>query len=703
MPTQRIDEQEKTHSFAQQINWLAAYLMRDIQSAIIPKEDVLLAMQSVQEKSETDNLMRQVALLLRLAQHETAVWMQAPESTELPMVAVHETFGLMIVYGKNTEESWLVQTTKGKDQVTSWVKGTSFTRVHSFIKMTEIDTARAEFVRILKQEPRWISFVVLASFVGAGLALLTSLYSMQVYDRVIGSHSLQTLLVLTIGVVIAFTIDLPTKVARSVIIDKASANIDKKCANAVFYRLLSVRLDQYPGSVGTLAAQVKGYESVRSFAIAFILFLTTDAPFALLFLVVISFIGGPIIALVPITFLIFSIFIGVVSKKQIISSAHGVAVSGNKRQGLLVEAIEGAETLKATGAQWRIMGRWNALSAQSIAEYTVIKRMTDRASYLAAFNQQISYIFLIATGAYISITSTTLSIGGLVACTILSGRVLTPMGMIPGLLVQWAHAKTALESLDSMFKLEVENENRKILLSPETLRGAIKITNVKCRYPGQIQSIKIDDISISPGEKVAILGAIGSGKSTILRAIAGLTKPSDGQVLLDGMNILQISAECRAEKIGFLPQSITLFSGTLRDNLCAGLPQISETLMIEMSNATGLSQLINGRDEGLDLPIMEGNAGLSGGQKQLVGITRLLMQSPDVWLLDEPTSAMDEGTEQRCINIFKQAVKSKQTLLIVTHKPSLLVLVDRIIVMTPSGVVLDGPKDIILEKITSRS
>jgi ATP-binding cassette subfamily C protein LapB len=701
--TQLISEKEKSHFFPQQIKWLSTYLMRDVKNITIAKEDVYLAMQSVREINDNDNLIKQVTLLLQLTQYETAVWTNAPELAELPMVAVHESFGLMIVYGKNTEGAWLVQTMSGRGQVSSWLKGTSFTRVHAFLKMREVGSARAEFLKILKQEPRWIVFVILASFVGAGLALLTSLYSMQVYDRVIGSHSLQTLEVLTIGVVIAYLIDLPTKMARSAIIDKASASIDKKCANAVFSRLLAVRLDQFSGSVGTLAAQVKGYESIRSFAIALILFLTTDAPFALLFLLVVFLIGGPIISLVPVIFLIVSIFIGLVSKKQIVSSAHGITVSGNKRQGLLVEAIEGAETLKATGARWRVMGKWNALSAQSVAEYTVIKHMSDRASYLAAFNQQLSYIFLIATGAYLTISSTTLSTGGLVACTILSGRVLTPMSMIPGLLVQWAHAKTALESLDSMFRLETDNAHSKTPLSPETLRGEIKITDVVCQYPGQIQPIKVNDISIFPGEKVAILGAIGSGKSTLLRAIAGLTKPSEGQVLLDGMNVLQIAPECRAEKIGFLPQSITLFSGTLRDNLNAGLPHISETQILETSTATGLSQLINSRDEGIDLPIMEGSAGLSGGQRQLVGITRLLIQSPDLWLLDEPTSAMDEGTEQRCIKVLQKAVQPKQTFIIVTHKPSLLVLVDRIIVMTPSGVVLDGPKEEVLEKITSRS
>lgn len=697
-----LNQHEERLSFAQQLNWFARFLRHEEKSTVIAKEDIASIMNSIEANSQKKNLMEQVSRLLRLAGYEPAVWKKTLGASDLPILAIHEEAGLMVVYGQNIAGEWLIQTVNGRSVIKNWIEGTSFTSLHSYIKLKKEKTARSEFVKVFRQEPRWIYFAVLASFIGSCLTLLTSLYSMQIYDRVIGSHSVQTLTVLTIGVIIAYLIDLPTKIARSVIVDNASANIDRKCATIIFSRLLAVRLDQYQGSVGTLAAQVKSYESVRSFAVALILFLTTDAPFALLFLGVISIIGGPLVALVPVIFLVVLILIGIMSKRKIIHAAHNNAVSGNKRQGLLVEAIEGAETLKATGAQWRIMGMWNALSAQAIAEFLVIKHLSDRSSYLAAFIQQISYVSLIAVGAYIAIESTTLTTGGLVACSILSGRVLAPMGAIPGLLVQWAHAKTALDSLDSMFKLKTENEDEKTLLAPETVRGSILASNVVFHYPGQVQPMRVKEISISPGEKVAILGEIGSGKSTLLRAIAGLTKSSEGQVLLDGMDILQIAPEVRAEKIGYLPQSITLFSGTLKENLCSGLPQLSETRIREVCDTTGLSKLINSRSEGLHLRIMEGNSGLSGGQRQLIGITRLLLQSPALWLLDEPTSAMDDGTEKRCIEIFKDAVKSDQTLIIVTHKPSLLDLVDRIIVVSPAGVVLDGPKNEILKIITAR-
>lgn len=686
-------------TLTKQFYWLVYYLTKKIKNLHVPKEEISTLIHSFESNPQNDNFLIQIDKLFAHAGIQPASWLDVPDQSSLPVLSFSPELGIALVYGRSSDGYWLVESPSGKFRYANWPENTLFTAVHSFHKLSEASSARQALLGVLKENHKWIYPCILASLIGSSLALVTSLYSMQIYDRVIGSHSLDTLLVLTIGVVIAYLIDLPVKMARAGIVDNAAAAIDQKCATLIYARLLSVRLDQYPGTVGSLAAQVKSYESVRSFAMALILFLTTDAPFALLFVVVIGLIGGLKVAMVPLFFLFVSFAVGLMSKKMILSSVHNNVLSGNKRHGLLVETIEGAETMKATGNKWRFLGKWNELSAHSIKEFIITKHLNDRSSYLTAFIQQLSYVLLIATGAWIATTSTDITSGSLVACSILSSRVLSPMALIPGLLVQWAHAKTALTQLESLFKLQPEYIQGQNLIIPERLYGKLQLNDIEFRYPGQNEAMSIDVLNIKPGEKVAILGGIGTGKSTLLRAIAGLSKPVHGKVLLDDMDIMQISPERRSELVGYLPQSFSLFSGTLKDNLTAGLGNLSDKFILDISRITGLSHLINSRDAGLNLPIFEGGGGLSGGQRQLVGLTRLLMQSPSFWLLDEPTSSMDITTENRCINIFKQAIKPEQTLILVTHKLSLLSLVERVIVLSPSGIVLDGPKDEVMDKL----
>lgn len=543
-----------------------------------------------------------------------------------------------------------------------------------------------------------------ASLLANVLALAASLYSMQVYDRVIPTQGVSTLLVLTVGVLIASVLELIVKFSRAHVLETAVKGMDLELSHAIFSRLIGIRMDQFPASVGTLSAQLRSFEMVRRFASSATLYLAVDTPFALIFLMVIALIAGPQMAAIPVVFFVLALAVGMLYRQRIARHAQSSNAAANRKLGLLVETVESAESIKASGASARQLERWNALSRQSVDDDVQIQRFSEQANYLAGFMQQASYVLLVAAGAWIASTGNNLTTGGLIACAILSGRVLGPIAALPGLIVQWAHARAALDSLEKVFALQSDNHGVTKPLTPETLHGEWRVENLKFAYPGRPRPLTLPSTQIRPGEKVAILGPIGTGKTTLLKLLAGLFAPSEGQVLLDGLDLQQIERAHLSRHLGYLPQDVKLLAGTLRDNLSSGLDthghiDITEKAMLETSRLTGLDQLIASHPQGLDMPIFEGGNGVSGGQKQLISLTRLLLSRPTAWLLDEPTAAMDEVTEQRSLTCLRRAIDPAQTLILVTHKPVLLNLVDRLIVLMPNGSVLDGPKAAVLEHL----
>lgn len=638
------------------------------------------------------------ALLDRLG-FESGISFRAVEDSDLPAVALVPDCGYRYIRARGDDGKWVVDGPSGVERSEAWPDGTLFVPVLARAVDSDSLSARSLFIEIVRRNTSWIAWAGFASLTASVLMLGTSLYSMQVYDRVIGSSAVSTLIVLTVGVGIAILVELLVKEARARVVDKAAAEVDRECAYGVFSKLLAVRIDQMPGTVGTLAGQVRSYESVRAFAMAFVLFVTTDGPFAFFFLIVAYLIGGGAVAAVPLIFLVITVCVGLLFKRRIERSAQRQSVSGNLRQGLLVEVISGAESIKATGMDWRLLGRWNTLSHQSMEESLEVKHLNDMSTHVLATLQQIAYVGLVAVGAWVAITSKDLTSGGIIACSILSGRILTPINAIPGLLVQWAHAKAALANLDRLFELQGDNHDVLHPLRPERLDGRIEMRDVQFAYTGQPFPMSVRHLRIEAGEKVALFGPIGSGKSTLLRLICGLVRPQRGAVLVNDLDTQHISAERRAELIGYLPQQVYLFGGTLRENLLAGLPNLSEAALLVGCEATGLKAFIASHPEGLDRRIEEGGGGLSGGQRQLIGITRLLLAKPQMWLLDEPTAAMDGATENQCLSALLSTIRPEQTLVLVTHKPKLLSLVQRIIVVTAEGVAMDGPRDQIIAQL----
>ena len=532
------------------------------------------------------------------------------------------------------------------------------------------------------------------------LALLTSLYSMQVYDRVIPTQGYSTLAVLTIGVGIALLFDIVIKVIRSHLMEHVVVQMDKTLSRTIFGRLLQVRMDQLPPSVGSLSAQMRGYETIRGFLSATTFYVFVDAPFGLFFILMIALIGSPIAALVPLLFLFFAVAFGLVMRDKIDAHAKQATAAGNMKTGLLVEAIEGAETIKSGAGAWNVLSKWIDTTEEALHHEMSLKRISEKSSYVSATMQQVSYIALIAVGAYLAAEGH-MTMGALIACSILSGRALAPVGQIPGLIVQAAHSKAALEMLEKVYALETDNHDIERPLIPGAMLGHFDLERVRFAYPGAPKGLSIQSLKINPGEKVGVIGPIGAGKSTLLRLLSGMYRASEGRVLLDSLDIDQVSRQFLGEKIGYLQQDHRLFSGTLRENLLIGIPDPGDDVIKQAAETSGLLSVIAGHPKGLDLPIAEGGKGLSGGQRQLVAFTRLLISKPAVWLLDEPTASMDTATEARCLQVLQQTVRPQDTLVLVTHKTNLLTLVNRLIVIANHQIVMDGPRDEIIQRLSA--
>ncbi len=346
-----------------------------------------------------------------------------------------------------------------------------------------------------------------------------------------------------------------------------------------------------------------------------------------------------------------------------------------------------------------MLNRWNGLTKEAINDDILIRHYSETLTYLSALLQQLSYVCIVAVGAYIVTTSYTLTMGGLIACSILSGRVLAPVAAIPNLLVQWGRAKIAVEDLENVFALELDNHDVENPLLPENISPSLACQEVKFSYRQRHNVIDIPNLQIAAGEKVAIIGSIGAGKSTLLKLFSGMYRPQEGNILFGGMDIHQIDRNLICESISYVPQEIKLFAGTLRENLIFGLPNIGDEEILDACDASGLSILVRNHPKGLDFIVPEGGGIMSGGQKQLIALTRLLLTSSKLWLLDEPTASMDEMAEKQLLDAINQRLSPEHTMVFVTHKPNLLWVVDRVIVMTPQGVKFDGPRDYVMEML----
>ena len=543
-----------------------------------------------------------------------------------------------------------------------------------------------------------IVLAIIATFVVNVIALITSIYTMQVYDRVVPRGAFSTLWVLSLGALVALAFDFGLRVVRANMLEREAIEIDTETSEFFFSRATEVRLDARPPGVGTMAAQLRGLEQIRQVMSSSVTFALADLPFALLFIFVIFQLGGPIALVIGLAFPI-ALGVAFLFAYLIRRDTMNSQVNSNRKNGLLVEALDAAETVKANRGEWFLLTRWNKLLDQVHESDLPVRKLQAKASSLFGTMQQSAYIALIAWGA-VRVYNNDMTVGALIACSILAGRVNGPLiAQLPNLLVQWSYARSSLTMLDGILQLPQDRPAGVDQLRPTRLSPRLTLKDVAFAYSEEGAGIMVPKLEIEAGDRIGIVGGIGSGKSTLLKLLAGLYRPMEGQILIDKLDMAQISEDILRAHIGYLPQDYRLVNGTLRENLLLGLPDPGDDALMEMAQKSGLATMISSHPRGLDLEISEGGRGLSGGQRVLTGLTRLLLAKPKLLLLDEPTSNLDVDTEALVLRTIAESLEPDTTLVFVTHKLQLLNMVKRMMVVANGQIAVDGPVAEVLKRL----
>ncbi len=539
--------------------------------------------------------------------------------------------------------------------------------------------------------------VLLAAFFINLFALALPLFTMNVYDRVVPNHAVETLWMLAAGVVVILLADITLRSMRGYFLDLASRRVDITLSARIMERVLGIRLEHRPVSVGSYAVSLRSFETVRDFITSASITTIVDIPFALIFIVVIGWIAWPV--LIPI-FLGLLLVIGFALSVQgkLKELAETTYRAGALRNATLIESLVGLETIKAMGAESRMQRRWEDTTSFLARVGIQLRMLSTSAINVTQTGQQMVLLFVVITGVYL-ITAGDLSMGGLIACSMLSGRVMAPFGQLAGLITSYHNAEIALKSLDEVMAKPLERPEGAQFLSREMFQGEIEFKNVSFAYPGgELESLNGVSFKLKPGEKVAIMGRVGSGKSTLLKLAMGLYQPTDGAVMIDGIDLRQLDPSELRSRVGYAPQDVTLFYGSLRDNLTLSNPQVRDSALVRAVEIANLAEYVNRHPQGFDMLISERGDSLSGGQRKSVALARAVVHEPPILLMDEPTGSMDHSTEMAVKSHLKDYIQGR-TMLVVTHRNALLELVDRIIVVDNGKLVADGPRDSVIQAL----
>lgn len=542
---------------------------------------------------------------------------------------------------------------------------------------------------------RKIAEISLASILGNVLALAGILFSMQVYDRVIPAQSFPTLWVLFFGVVLAAGMEYIIRLMRTLVSDLMGKKIDLKVSSLFFVRAMSIKNDDRPKSTGSFISQLREIDQVRELLTSTTVSAAADMPFVLLFLGIMFFIGGPLV-IIPLLAIPLIVIPGILIQWPMAKLAKEGMRESALRNAVLVETIEGIEDIKALQAEAYFQRQWEQTHEVSAAVGMKQRLWGARLTGWASTVQQLTYGGMLVFGVYL-VLSGDITTGTLVASSMLSSRTIAPLMQLTMVFSRWQHAKSAMRGLDELLKKPVDRPADAELSHCPTLSGHFNVRNLQYTYDKENSPnvLGIGQLEIKPGERVAILGKVGAGKSTLLKLLSGQASPSQGKILIDGVDMTKVEPADIRRQIGYLSQDSRLFFGTLRQNLMLGYPHATDQEMLQALRISGALSMVQADASSLDKIINEGGRGLSGGQRQMVMLSRMILRNPQVVLLDEPTASMDEQLEDYVIRQLHAWLVGR-TLIVVTHRPALLKLVDRIVVMDNGRVVADGPRDQIL-------
>ncbi|MEL7043634.1 MAG: type I secretion system permease/ATPase [Pseudomonadota bacterium] len=532
--------------------------------------------------------------------------------------------------------------------------------------------------------------VLFAAFFINAFGLALPLFTMNVYDRVVPNAAFDTLWMLAAGMLVILIGDVVLRSLRAYFVDLASRRVDVELSARLMEQALGMRLEHRPASVGSFAVTMRSFETLRDFIASATVTSLIDLPFAMLFFVVIAWIAWPVLVpvLAGITLLLcFSLLVRPRLQRLTESSYE----AGAMRNATLIESLTGVETLKSMGAESLMQSQWENTTRFLAGVGIRLRMATSSVTHAAQWCQQATAVMVIITGVYL-IAAGELTMGGLIATTMLASRSLAPFGQLASLIGQHHNARIALRTLDELFAKPTEHRRDGAFLSRENFAGAIEFKDVSFSYPGAASaSLRNLSFSVKAGEHVAILGRVGSGKSTLQKLAMGLYQPTEGAVLIDGIDLRQLEPREFRAAVGYVPQDVTLLSGSLRRNLALAHRDISDDALLRAVERAGLSDFVNRHPQGFDMPISERGDSVSGGQRRCIALARALVHEPGILLMDEPTGSMDNSTEKLVIEQLRQFAEGR-TLVVVTHRNSLLELVDRIIVVDSGRVVADGPR-----------
>lgn len=552
--------------------------------------------------------------------------------------------------------------------------------------------------------PFWKSYlqVALAALFVNILALASPLFVMNIYDRVLPNEAIATLWVLALGVALAVIFDLLLKTVRASLIDYAGRKADLKLSYLLFEKVLNATLGSRPASTGEYANRITQYEFVREFFTSNTIGVLIDSVFAFIFLAVIYAIAGWIVV-VPAIALALALTIGLVAQFRIGRRVAAASNEAAQRQSLLVETISTIETVKALGAEKALLRRWQELAKKASRTSEDIKQLSSSAANLTQFVQQLVTVGVVIAGAY-QFAEGNMSSGAIVASVMLSGRAVAPLGQIAMTLARLRQALLSLKILDTIMKQPEDRPEASGFINRDITNGSLSFQAVEFAYPGTDYKVLNGlTFSVKPGERVGIIGRIGSGKTTVGRLLGALYPPSAGSLLIDGVDVRQYHPAVVRSAVAVASQSADLFSGTVKENLLIARPGAKDEEIVRVARMTGVDEFVSRHPRGYDMPVGERGSSLSGGQRQAVAIARLLLAQPKIVYLDEPSSAMDLASEKLMIRMLSQAFGDDVTVIISTHRYSMLELVDRLIVVDQGRVIADGPKKAVIEELQRKA